>query len=93
MADKSANNIVKAIENSKQTTLARFIYALGIRNVGEATAKDLAVHLGSMDRLMTADSERLQQIPDVGPVVAQSIVDFLPRRITVKSSSSYALVA
>ncbi|MBX3616216.1 NAD-dependent DNA ligase LigA [Nitrosomonas sp.] len=76
MADKSANNIVKAIENSKQTTLARFIYALGIRNVGEATAKDLAVHLGSMDRLMTADSERLQQIPDVGPVVAQSIVDF-----------------
>lgn len=76
MADKSANNILRAIEKSKQTTLARFIYALGIRNVGEATAKDLALHLGSLDRLIEADSERLQQIPDVGPVVAQSIADF-----------------
>lgn len=76
MADKSANNIVNAIEKSKRTTLARFIYALGIRNVGEATAKDLAAHLGSLDRLMAADSEHLQQIPDVGPVVAQSIADF-----------------
>lgn len=76
MADKSANNIWRAIENSKQTTLTRFIYALGIRNVGEATAKDLAAHLGSLDRLIAADSERLQQIPDIGPVVAQSIVDF-----------------
>lgn len=76
MADKSANNIVNAIEKSKHTTLARFIYALGIRNVGEATAKDLAAHLGSLDRLIAADSERLQQIPDVGPIVAQSIADF-----------------
>jgi DNA ligase (NAD+) len=76
MADKSANNIVSAIEKSKRTTLARFIYALGIRNVGEATAKDLAAHLGSLDRLMAADSKRLQQIPDIGPVVAQSITDF-----------------
>jgi DNA ligase (NAD+) len=76
MADKSANNIVSAIEKSKRTTLARFIYALGIRNVGEATAKDLAAHLGSLDRLMAADSERLQQIPDIGPIVAQSIADF-----------------
>ena len=76
MADKSANNILSAIEKSKQTTLARFIYALGIRNVGEATAKELAAHLGSLDRLIEADNERLQQIPDIGPVVAQSIVDF-----------------
>lgn len=76
MAEKSANNILRAIEQSKRTTLARFIYALGIRNVGEATAKDLAAHLGSMDRLMHADLERLQQIPDIGPVVAQSIMDF-----------------
>jgi len=76
MADKSASNIFNAIEKSKHTTLARFIYALGIRNVGEATAKDLAAHLGSLDRLMAVDSERLQQIPDIGPVVAQSIVDF-----------------
>ena len=76
MADKSANNILSAIEKSKQTTLARFIYALGIRNVGEATAKELAAHLGSLDRLIEADNGRLQQIPDIGPVVAQSIVDF-----------------
>lgn len=80
MADKSANNIVRAIEKSKQTTLARFIYALGIRNVGEATAKDLAAHLGSLDRLMAANSQRLQQIPDIGPVVAQSIIDFFAEK-------------
>lgn len=76
MAEKSAGNILRAIEKSKHTTLARFIYALGIRNVGETTAKDLAAHLGSLDRLIEADSVRLQQIPDVGPVVAQSIADF-----------------
>ena len=76
MADKSANNILQAIEKSKHTTLARFIYALGIRNVGETTAKGLAAHLGSIDRLIEADTERLQQIPDIGPVVAQSIADF-----------------
>lgn len=76
MAEKSANNILSAIEKSKYTTLARFIYALGIRNVGEATAKDLAACLGSLDRLIEADTERLQQIPDIGPIVAQSIVDF-----------------
>lgn len=80
MADKSANNILQAIEKSKHTTLARFIYALGIRNVGEATAKDLAAHLGSLDRLMTADNAHLQKIPDIGPVVAQSIVDFFAER-------------
>lgn len=76
MADKSANNILQAIEKSKHTTLARFIYALGIRNVGEATAKELAAYLGKLDCLIEASSERLQQIPDIGPVVAQSIVDF-----------------
>ncbi len=76
MADKSANNIFQAIEKSKQTTLARFIYALGVRNVGEATAKDLAVHLGNLDRLIETDCERLQQIPAIGPVMAQSIVGF-----------------
>lgn len=76
MAEKSANNILSAIEKSKYTTLARFIYALGIRNVGEATAKDFAAYLGSLNRLVEADTERLQQIPGIGPVVAQSIVDF-----------------
>ncbi|MEK7778457.1 MAG: NAD-dependent DNA ligase LigA [Pseudomonadota bacterium] len=76
MAQKSANNILQAIEESKHTTLSRFIYALGIRNVGETTAKDLAKYLGSLDRLMTISDVQLQQIPDVGPVVAQSIVNF-----------------
>ena len=64
-------------KNSKNTTLARFIYALGIRNVGEATAKDLARHFGSLDNLLATDAESLQQVHDVGPVVAQSIVAFL----------------
>lgn len=76
MAEKSAGNILAAIEKSKQTTLARFIYALGIRNVGEATAKDLARHFGSLDRLMDASMENLLQVRDIGPIVAQSIVDF-----------------
>jgi DNA ligase (NAD+) len=77
MGEKSAINLLEAIEHSKRTTLARFIYALGIRNVGEATAKDLAQHFGSLDNLLAADAEDLQQVRDVGPVVAQSIVDFL----------------
>ncbi|MCK9388691.1 MAG: NAD-dependent DNA ligase LigA [Sulfuritalea sp.] len=76
MAEKSAANILAAIEMSKTTTLARFIFALGIRNVGEATAKDLARHFGNLDALMSADVERLQQVPDVGPVVAASVARF-----------------
>ncbi|WP_332674919.1 NAD-dependent DNA ligase LigA [Aromatoleum sp.] len=76
MADKSAANLLAAIEKSRHTTLARFIFALGIRNVGEATAKDLARYFGSLDTLMDADVERLQQVPDVGPIVAQSIAGF-----------------
>lgn len=76
MAEKSANNLLAAIEKSKHTTLARFIYALGMRNVGEATAKELARYFGSLDRLMNATLEELQQIADVGPVVAQSLTDF-----------------
>ena len=76
MADKSASNVIAAIEKSKHTTLPRFIYALGIHNVGEATAKELARYFGSLDKLMQANEDSLQQIPDVGPVVAQSIVRF-----------------
>ena len=76
MAEKSASNIVAAIEKSKNTTLARLIYALGIRNVGETTAKELAHYFGSLDLLMCANIEELQQVADIGPVVAQSIVDF-----------------
>jgi len=76
MAEKSATNLLEAIEKSKKTTLPRFIFALGIRNVGETTAKDLAGHFGKLELLMHADATELQQAPDVGPVVAQSIAHF-----------------
>jgi DNA ligase (NAD+) len=76
MAGKSAQNIVEALEKSKHTTLNRFLFALGIRHVGETTAKDLARHFGKLDAIMQASTEQLLQVPDVGPVVAQSIVDF-----------------
>ena len=65
-----------ALDKSKQTTLARFLYALGIRHVGETTAKDLARHFGALDRVMDASVEQLLEVPDVGPVVAQSIRTF-----------------
>ncbi len=76
MAEKSASNLLEAIEKSKQTTLARFIYALGIRNVGESTAKDLAKYFGRLEPLLAADEEALMQVNDVGPVVAQCLRQF-----------------
>jgi DNA ligase (NAD+) len=76
MGEKSAQNIADAIERSRDTTLARLIYALGIRNVGETTAKDLARHFGSLEAIMAADNETLLRVPDVGPVVAESISGF-----------------
>ena len=76
MADKSAANLVQALDKSKQTTLPRFLYALGIRHVGETTAKDLARHFGQLDKVMDATYEQLLEVPDVGPVVAQSIRTF-----------------
>jgi len=85
MGEKSAHNLLAAIEKSKSTTMARFIYALGIRNVGETTAKDMARHFGMLDKFIAADPERLQQVRDVGPVVAQSIAAFFsePHNIEV----------
>jgi DNA ligase (NAD+) len=80
MADKSASNAISAIEKSKNTTLARFIYSLGIRNVGETTAKDLARYFGGLDRLIAADAESLRLVPNIGPVVAESIADFFGER-------------
>ncbi len=76
MAEKSANNIVAALEKSKRTTLPRFLFGLGIRHVGEATAKELARHFGQLDRIMDASVEALAEVSDVGPVVAQSIHTF-----------------
>jgi DNA ligase (NAD+) len=80
MADKSAANVVAAIERSKSTTLQRFIYALGIRHVGETTARDLARHFGNLDALIEADEAALLEVADVGPVLAQSIARFFAER-------------
>jgi len=76
MAEKSAANLLAAIEASKATTLARFIFSLGIRNVGETTAKDLAKHFGALDKLVAATEADLLAVRDVGPIVAQSIIQF-----------------
>ena len=76
MADKSAQNLVEALEKSKQTTLPRFIFGLGIRHVGEATAKALAQHFGQLDAVMDATEAQLLDVADVGPIVATSIRTF-----------------
>ncbi|WP_370682476.1 NAD-dependent DNA ligase LigA [Comamonas sp. GB3 AK4-5] len=76
MAEKSAQNVLDALEKSKSTTLPRFLFGLGIRNVGEATAKDLARHFGLLDAIMDASVEDLVQVRDVGPIVANSIHTF-----------------
>jgi DNA ligase (NAD+) len=76
MADKSAQNIVDALQKSKQTTLPRFLFGLGIRHVGEATAKELARHFGKLDAIMNATEEQLLAVADVGPIVAKSLRTF-----------------
>lgn len=76
MASKSANNLLRAIEQSKKTTLGRFLYALGIREVGETTANTLAAHFGTLDAILTASEEQLMAVDDVGPVVAHNILEF-----------------
>ncbi len=76
MAEKSAVNLLEALEKSKTTTLGRFLFSLGIRHVGEATAKELARHFGQLDAVMAANEDALLQVADVGPVVAHSIRTF-----------------
>lgn len=76
MGDKSAANLVDGLAKARTTTLARFLFGLGIRHVGETTAKDLAKHFGSLDRIMDASEQQLLEVPDVGPIVAQSIHTF-----------------
>jgi DNA ligase (NAD+) len=76
MAEKSANKLLVSIEKSKQTTLPRFLFGLGIRHVGEATAKELVRHFGKMDSIMNATLDQLLQVADVGPIVAQSLRTF-----------------
>ncbi|MFZ9176272.1 MAG: NAD-dependent DNA ligase LigA [Burkholderiaceae bacterium] len=75
--EKSAQKLLEQIERSRSVSLARLIYALGIRHVGEQTARDLAAHFGSLEALLEADSEALQEAPDVGPVVAEAILAFM----------------
>ncbi len=76
MGERSAENLLAALDASRRSTLARFLFALGIRNVGESTARDLARHFGGLDAIIEAPAELLQQAPDVGPIVAQSIRQF-----------------
>jgi len=80
MGEKSADNLIKALEHSKKTTLPRFLFALGIRQVGETTAQTLARHFGTLEALMQASEEALIAVQDVGPVVAQSIVSFFKEK-------------
>jgi DNA ligase (NAD+) len=77
MGEKSAANLIDAIEKSKQTTLPRLLYALGIPQVGEATALALAQNFGTLDDLLAADAARIQQVPDVGPIVAALVAAFV----------------
>ena len=76
MGRKSAENILTALQKSKATTLARFLFALGVRDVGEATAAALAAHFGTLEHLMAADLEGVQRVADVGPVIARHVVEF-----------------
>jgi len=85
MADKSAQNIVKAIENSKNTTLARFIYALGIHNVGEYMGKVLEKSFGSLEKLMSSSYEELESIEGIGPIVVQSIRNFFDEKANINT--------
>ena len=76
MADKSANKLLQALEKSKATTLPRFLFGLGVRHVGEATAKELARHFGRLDAIMDATEDQLLEVSDVGPIVAKSLRTF-----------------
>lgn len=88
MGKKSAQNLVEAIDKSRATTLARFLYSLGIREVGETTAQNLALHFTSLDRIREADTEALQAVDDVGVVVAEHVYAFFrePHNIEVISA-------
>jgi DNA ligase (NAD+) len=88
LGDKSANNLIVAIDKSRKTTLPRFLFALGIREVGEVTARNLAQHFSDLPALMAAEPETLMGVPDVGPTVAKHVHTFFsqPRNLEVISS-------
>ncbi len=83
MGEKSADNLLDALQKSRETTLERFVYALGIREVGEATARNLARHFGSWERLSSAGEDELLAVPDVGPVVADHLLQFFATESTM----------
>nr|WP_300312625.1 NAD-dependent DNA ligase LigA [Halomonas sp.] len=85
MAEKSANNLVVALDKARGTTLARFVFALGIREVGEATAANLAAHFGTLEALMQAERETLEQVNDVGPIVAAHVATFFQQEHNIET--------
>ena len=76
MGEKSAGNLLRAIDRCRNTSLARFLFALGIPQVGEATANTLAAHFSTLDRLRVADQSELEEVPDIGPIVAEGVLRF-----------------
>ena len=84
LGEKSVNNLLAAIENSKKTTLSRFIYAIGIKGVGETTAQNLAQHFGDLPALMDASIESLEAVPDIGTITAEQIYDFFRAKHNVE---------
>jgi DNA ligase (NAD+) len=93
MGDKSAENLVRAIDESKSTTLARFLYALGIREVGEATAASLASYFGSLPAVREASVDDLTKVPDVGPVVAKRVHSFFDEQHNLWTDSEPMKIA
>jgi DNA ligase (NAD+) len=91
MGEKSADNLLQALAKSKQTTLPKFIYALGIREVGEATARNLSQYFGNLDALAKATEEELQQVPDVGPIVAHFIAEFFQQQSNIDAVAALRL--
>ena len=83
-AEKSAENLIKSIQDKREITLAKFIYALGIRNVGEETAIDLAKHFGSIKKIETAELEDFDKILDIGPVVSKSIYEWFAEKNNIR---------
>ena len=92
MGEKSASKVIKSIEKSKSQPLARFITALGIRNIGGQTAEIFADEFGSLEELMNADVERLQKIEQIGPVVAKSVYEYFHNKENIKVIKELACV-
>ena len=84
MAEKSAKNLVESLENSKTTTLAKFVFSLGIHSIGETTAQTLANHFSTLENIINADEEKLLAVPDVGPIVAENLITFFKQEHNIE---------